>query len=229
MGVVYLVRHGQARAQAYGAAARSRADGGLTDLGRAQATSTGKALAARVDSITAAISGDLARQEETLECVLRAAAHEGTPVSNPHWNEYDMDAILGGGQLATTGAGRELQSSVDAALHDWTAPQRLPYSVAESYEDYQRRCALALQSVSELAGPGQTVVAVSSSGTIAQILAQIWDLPASSWIRLSRTMINASITKLIVGSTGVSVVSVNEHAHLDIPDATGARAMMTFR
>ncbi|AKS32133.1 histidine phosphatase family protein [Mycolicibacterium goodii] len=230
MGVVFLVRHGQARAHAYGAAARSRSEGGLTELGRRQAELAGRALAGRVDAITAAVSGDLARQEETLEHVLTAAAHEGTPISDPHWNEYDMDAILGGGGLATGPAGRELQSSVDAALQNWITPaEETATSAIETYEQYRQRCARALEAVRDLAGRGQTVVAVSSSGTITQIVAQLWGLSESSWITLSRTMINASISKLIVGSTGVSVVSVNEHSHLDAVDETGARPLMTFR
>ncbi|WP_232836084.1 histidine phosphatase family protein [Mycolicibacterium smegmatis] len=227
--MVFLVRHGQARAHAYGAAARNRSQGGLTELGRKQADLTGQALAGRIDAITAAVSGDLARQEETLEHVLTAAAHEGTPISDPHWNEYDMDAILGGG-LATGPAGRELQSSVDAALQNWVAPAEDTATPAiETYEQYRQRCARALDAVRDLAGRGQTVVAVSSSGTITQIVAQIWGLSESSWITLSRTMINASITKLIVGSTGISVVSVNEHSHLDAVDENGARPLMTFR
>lgn len=229
MGVVFLVRHGQARAHAYGGAARSRDEGGLTELGRKQAELTGHALATRVEAITAAVSGDLARQEETLEHVLNAALHEGTPINDPQWNEYDMDAILGGGGLATGPAGRELQTSVDAALQDWVAPADALRPGIETYEQYRKRCALALDAVRELAGHGQTVVAVSSSGTITQIVAQIWGLSESRWITLSRTMINASITKLIVGSTGVSVVSVNEHSHLDAVDEAGARPLMTFR
>ena len=50
----------------------------------------------------------------------------------------------------------------------------------------------------------------------------------ANWIRMSRTMINASLTKLIVGSTGVSVVSSNEHAHLATVDGTGGRRLMTL-
>jgi len=42
-------------------------------------------------------------------------------------------------------------------------------------------------------------------------------------------MLNASITKLIVGRAGVSVVSVNEHAHLETATDIGQRPWMTFR
>lgn len=42
MGVIYLVRHSQARPDAYGALDGSQAIGPLTDIGRRQALTTGR-------------------------------------------------------------------------------------------------------------------------------------------------------------------------------------------
>ena len=42
---------------------------------------------------------------------------------------------------------------------------------------------------------------------------------------MARTMVNASISKLIVGRSGVSVVSFNEHGHLSDRDG----GIATFR
>ena len=76
MGVIYLVRHGQANALAYGVddaeADVSNGPGGLTRTGDVQAKLTGAMLAGQVETITAAISGDLPRQTQTLAGVLSA-------------------------------------------------------------------------------------------------------------------------------------------------------------
>ena len=113
MGVIYLVRHGQALATAYGADAKSAELGGLTAIGREQTTRTGKALAERVDGVSAAVSGDIARQRETLDRVLAELPGDVQPQCDSAWNEYDMAAILGSEQRAVTVVGRELQVEVD--------------------------------------------------------------------------------------------------------------------
>jgi broad specificity phosphatase PhoE len=227
VGVIYLLRHGQAPPHAYGVGA-ARVASGLTELGRVQAQLTGHALAARIGSVDAAISGDLVRQEETLDIVVETLSCPVEPVRDPRWNEYDIDAVLGGGNHAVTTTGPALQHILDSALDAWVGG-RTDGAGLETYPQYQNRCTAALESARELAGPGKTVLAVSSSGTIAQILSQLWGVDGRYWIRMSRTMVNASITKLIVGSTGVSVVSVNEHAQFDLAESTGARPLMTFR
>ncbi|SIS22753.1 Broad specificity phosphatase PhoE [Williamsia sterculiae] len=198
----------------------------MTELGQAQAAATGRALAARCDRIDAAISGDLARQRETLTTVLDVVAHEVVARTDPRWNEYDINTILSEHEQHVAGGGRELQRSLDTALSEWITEVRAP-SGRESYGDYRRRCAEALDTVRGLAGPGQTAVVVSSAGTITQIVAQLWGVSGPRWQIMSRTMINASVTKLIVGRGGVSVVSVNEHAHLESLDPDGS--LMTFR
>ncbi|MBX7432457.1 histidine phosphatase family protein [Mycobacterium sp. Y57] len=227
MGVVYLVRHGQARATAYGAGALSPEMGGLTELGRAQAECTGSALAGRIGSLDWAESGDLVRQRQTLDLILPAAGDGLSAAGHSHWDEYDMDAILGRDGRAVSMSGQDLQRDVDDALAEWVAGGA-PAAGGETYAQYRDRCAAALASVLPRAGRGQTVVVASSSGTITQVLAGLWGLDGPSWIRLSRTMINASITKLIVGRQGASVISVNEHGHLEKTTADG-RSMMTFR
>jgi broad specificity phosphatase PhoE len=224
MGVIYLVRHGQAVAEAYGSAPR----GGLTERGREQARLVGEALAARADIFDVASCGTLPRQQETLEIILESVSARAISASDTHWNEYDIDAIFGGDGCAARTTGRALQRILEVALGDWVRHEGSE-DAREAYTDYQRRCADALESIQRLAGSGKAVLAVSSSGTITQIVSQLWDLDGRNWIRLSRTMLNASITKLIVGAGGVSVVSMNEHAHLDFADASGVRSLMTLR
>ena len=69
------------------------------------------------------------------------------------------------------------------------------------------------------------MLVVSSAGTITQWIAQLWGIPDETWPAMARTMVNASISKLIVGRSGVSVVSFNEHGHLSDRDG----GIATFR
>jgi len=54
--------------------------------------------------------------------------------------------------------------------------------------------------------------------------AQALALPEERWPSLARLLVNASITKVISGHTGTSLVTFNDHAHLETD-----RALITYR
>lgn len=224
MGVVYLVRHGQAHAKAYGSLAEAQSSaGGLTDLGADQARRAGRALATRIDRVDHAVAGSLARQQQTLRHLLEGFADAPEPGVDAGWDEYDLGAIATGGESGGNVHGAGFQARLDDDLRRWTAGET---TGGESYRDYRARADRALEAVAAHAGSGQTAVAVSSAGTIAAVLATLWGLDDERWLAVARTMINTSVTKLIAGRSGMSVVSVNDHAHVDLVDD---RSVMTFR
>ncbi|GAC67075.1 histidine phosphatase family protein [Gordonia soli] len=229
MGVIYLVRHGQADAGAYGivdadAAAAPHGPGGLTSLGVMQATLTGTMLAGQVEKVTAAISGDLPRQSQTLATILDQFDTAPEPIVDAGWNEYALPPSVGVATADEYRDGRAYQQKLDAGLTAWiTAESADPGG--EAFGCFRDRVVAASQRARELAGSGQTVVVVSSAGTITQWISQLWDVPPARWPVLARTMINASVTKVLIGRGGATVVSVNEHAHLS--DREGGVA--TFR
>ncbi|MYR07213.1 histidine phosphatase family protein [Gordonia sp. SID5947] len=230
MGVIYLVRHGQADPNAYGIQgtddAAPNGPGGLTDTGVMQARLTGALLASLTDKVTAAVSGDLPRQSQTLAGVLEAFDAAPAPEVDPDWNEYALPALVGSASAEEYRDGRSYQQRLDAGLAAWIADTAQHHEAGgETYRDFSTRISAAADRAVALAGSGQTVVVVASAGSITQWLGQLWDVPAQTWPLLSRTMVNASVSKLIVGRTGVSVVSFNEHAHL--ADRDGGVA--TFR
>jgi hypothetical protein len=49
-------------------------------------------------------------------------------------------------------------------------------------------------------------------------------LPVERWPSLARLVVNASITKVISGRMGTSLVTFNDHAHLE-----SERALITYR
>ena len=227
MGVIYLVRHGQADSGAYGidsGAPAPNGPGGLTDLGVVQAKLTGALLSSLTGRVTAAIRGDLARQQQTLADVLSAFDDAPTPIVDAAWNEYELPALVGTASPQEYADGRAYQQRLDAGLAEWITHSGETVG-GETYAEFRSRIADAAARATELAGSGQTVLVVSSAGSITQLLAQLWKVPDEQWPVMSRTMVNASMTKLLVGRSGVTVVSVNEHAHL--ADRDGGVA--TFR
>lgn len=228
MGVIYLVRHGQAGHDENGY-------GSLTDLGREQVRNVGKHLARRVGRLNFAESGSLARQLETVQEIV-AQFKDGTspePVVNKGWNEYDLTRLTSrdmppvGKSAEAADAQRDFQRDLDKALLAWAADGHS--TGAGSYAEYRGSIREALKEIATFAGPGQVALAASSAGTIAAVVAELWGVDSQTWPVIARTMVNASITKLIVGSTGINVMSVNDHAHADTPDDQGRRPLVTMR
>lgn len=223
MGAVYLVRHGQAPAHAYGVGTADADAPGLTDLGFAQARRTGETLAAIVPAFDAAISGDLPRQATTCRSVLQAFPTPLDPIVDPEWNEYALPAAVTSVDASLYDDRARYQQALDVALAGWIDGDAA--AGGETYAQFADRTRAAADRAASLAGSGANVLVVSSAGTITQLLAQLWGVPGTHWPTLHRTFVNASITKIIAGRRGLSVVSVNEHAHL----AGRADGLMTYR
>ena len=226
MGVIYLVRHGQANPTAYGVTdsdpSAAQTGPGLTDIGRVQAGLTGTLLSAQVSGVTAAISGDLARQTETLAGVLARLDAAPEPIVDPSWNEYELPSLAGAANANEFADQKSYQQRLDAGLAHWIDQTSMadaegdarPSGSGETYPEFRSRVTGAGERAAELAGSGQSVLVVSSAGTITQVIAELWGVPPHRWPAMARTMVNASVTKLLVGRSGVSVMSLNEHAHL---------------
>lgn len=242
MGVIHLVRHGQADPSAYGVStAAPGGAGALTALGVRQARLAGQELRRRTDTVTTALSGDLPRQRQTLAHVLDRFAAPPAPIIDPGWDEYPMPATVARADAAQYADGRTYQELLDAGLADWIDRSAATGHVAppvgsdaraaasdpeaESYAAFRARIAAAAERAAGHAGPGRTVVVVSSAGAITRLVAELWQVPDHRWPTLARSMVNASLTTLIVGRRGMSVVTVNDHAHL----RTSGEDLSTFR
>ena len=80
----------------------------------------------------------------------------------------------------------------------------------------------ALARACDGAGPGGTVVVVSSGGPVAtacgSLVAPDQDDPEvvwGLWGRFNTVVVNTSVTRVVVGSTGARLLTFNEHAHLE--------------
>jgi len=64
-------------------------------------------------------------------------------------------------------------------------------------------------------GKSQTALVFTSGGAISVVLRKLLGLEDTRTMVLSATLANASVTKLIVGGRGITLSTVNEHAHFE--------------
>jgi broad specificity phosphatase PhoE len=220
MGVLLLVRHGQA---SLGTADYDK----LSDLGRRQARLTGARLAGTDLVVDRVVSGALTRQRDTAQAVLAALGRPGSQlllddrldeydhvgVMARHTPEITFETVTASGQ-----AGRALQSTLEEAIARWISGEA---GYAETHDAFIGRVMAAVRDLA--AAPGVTV-AVTSGGVIAAYFVRTLGLPDERWPGLARLIVNASITKVITGHTGTSLVTFNDHAHLETE-----RGLITYR
>jgi broad specificity phosphatase PhoE len=221
MGVIHLVRHGQA---SFGSADYDQ----LSELGVRQSQAVGDELRRRGIGEALAWCGTLARQRGT------AHAAGFSPQQDPRWDEYDFHDVLAGHGIAPadgTGAAdpRSFQRGLDSALAHWVEAGASS-SCQESWAVFASRTRSVLDELAASLGQGEDAVVFTSGGVIGALAALVLSCGAEpDWGRvflpLHRVVCNAGITKLIVGRSGVSMVSFNEHAHFE-GEASG---LLTYR
>ncbi|OHV42006.1 MULTISPECIES: histidine phosphatase family protein [Pseudofrankia] len=224
MGVIYLVRHGQA---SFGSADYDV----LSELGYRQAALVGAELRARGARVDLAVSGALRRQRETAA----AAGWSADVESDSRWNEYDQDWIINrhadvGGAPVNAGqlppsrgmSSRAYQGLLDVALSEWIASAD---AGPGSYVAFSDAVGDALDGLLRRLDSGAAAVVFSSAGPIAAICARLLDLRVDGIISLNRVMINGSITKVVSGRSGTSLISFNEHSHID----AAGREFLSYR
>lgn len=219
MPVVLLVRHGQA---SFGADDYDR----LSEIGIAQSRLVGAELTVRGLRDPVIVHGTLRRQRDTATLALEAVAagpeEERLYVDevrvDGRWDEYDHLDLLkryvqptalddGDGAPMTS---REMQVLLDSALLAW-----VEHGDDGGWPSFSGGAANALTELIASLDDGQDAVAVTSGGVIAATCARLLGLPASGVVALNRVTANGGITKLIVGSSGTTLVTFNEHAHLE--------------
>ena len=215
MPTILLIRHGQG---SYGAADYDE----LSGQGQEQSAVAARELAARELNVSRVLSGSLRRQRDT---AAPTAAAFGLALNvDPRWNEFDMDDILANHSETSARAhadpgsepvsSAEFQRLLEPALASWiSAGEQSP--AAETWTQFDSRIRAALNELAASIPSGSTGVVFTSAGVIAALCSAILRLSGEVVIRLNRVSINAGITKLACGRSGISLVSFNEHAYLE--------------
>lgn len=210
MGVVILVRHGQA---SFG----SDDYDVLSETGWEQGRLLGKWLSDRGVAPAAVLRGGMRRHRETAE-----AAGWADATVDPGWDEFDHLSVVAAYPDVPPGDldRREFQRVFELATARWTAGTA-DGEYDEPWPAFRARVAASTARATEQAGSGRTVVVVSSGGPIAAVCASLADPEADDatfarlWSRFNTVLVNGSLTRVVVGSTGARLLTYNEHPHLE--------------
>ena len=221
MGVVLLVRHGQA---SFGTDDYDV----LSETGWEQARLLGAWLAGRGVTPDVVVRGGMRRHRETAEGLAAGAGAAGVAWSagvevDPGWDEFahlGVLAALDEGVPAGELDRRAFQQAFERATARWTAGGH-DADYPEPWPAFVARVGASLTGACAAAGPGGTVVVVSSGGPIAAACAELVDPDgddaayARLWSRFNTVTVNSSMTRVVVGSTGRRLLTFNEHPHLE--------------
>lgn len=214
MPVIALLRHGQA---SFGTDDYDV----LSDLGREQARVAAQALARRGLRSPVLVSGSLRRQQDTAAIVAATLGIEG-PVIDTRFDEFDAHAAVEahlGAPGATQGmSSREFQGHLDQAMEQW---------MREGDPRWRAFVDNAMAGLADLGASlpsGADAIVATSAGVTAAIAGTLLDCAPAGVIALNRVSVNASITTVVSGARGLSLVTFNDHAHL-----LGDRALLTNR
>ncbi len=227
MPSILLARHGQA---SFGASDYDV----LSDDGAVQAAALADELARRNLTVDAVVCGGLVRQRETAAPIADAFGVE--IARDTRWDEYEMDDILQShsdtavrvnrapGEHRPRVSSHEFQNILEAAILGWIrAGEEGP--AHETWPVFRGRIVAALKDLAARAASGTTPIVVTSAGVIAAVCVELLALPSESFIAFNRVAVNTGLTKLIHGRRGSTLVSFNEHGHLE----RGERSLITYR
>ena len=205
MPVIHLVRHGQA---SFGTENYDL----LSTLGHEQAAIVGRELAYRGTQTPIMVSGSLQRQRRTAEIIAGELGLAGSAVSiDEGWNEFDahalVDARLGSHGASGGLSSQEFQVELDEAMQAWID------GASPTWRSFSDGALEALASIAEQTPKGCEAIVATSAGVTAAVVGRLLGLNARGVIALNRVSVNASITTVLSGARGLSLLTFNDHAH----------------
>jgi broad specificity phosphatase PhoE len=212
---IQLVRHGQA---SFGGPDYDV----LSEAGQMQSLLLARELASREMKVELVLSGSLRRQLDTAEPT--AALLEREVLVDARWNEYDMDDILAHHSGSAVRANQdpdaepitpgEFQALLEDALAGWIEAGQATLA-RESWPTFAGRITAALGELAAELPSGSTGVVFTSGGVIAALCSAALRYSDQSLLAYNRVAVNTGITKLIAGRRGLTLVSFNDHGHLE--------------
>lgn len=215
--MILLVRHGQA---SWGAADYDA----LSDLGHRQSAVLGRALADRGLTPTCIVAGSMRRHAETAAAAVAAAGWGADVVVDHGWDEFDHEQMLAvhgppDGSVAGQLTRQQFDAWFGSAMRRWTAGEN-DEEYDESFQTFSGRVDQAMRRTAAGLGSGDAAVVFSSGGPISWVAATLLGGGVDMWMRLNPVTVNASLCRVVVGSRGTTLLSVNEHGHLAPEDVT---------
>ena len=220
MSLVLLVRHGQA---SWGSDDYDR----LSALGQEQSRVLGAALAARGVRPDLVVRGSMLRHRQTAEAAVSGAGWEATVVEDAGWDEFDHLGTVDGSVLFEHLTGEPDDERVrrfNGSIARWASGEH-DGEYDESFPAFQDRVRGAFDRTLASLEPKQTAVVFTSGGPVSWVTATLTDGGLPAWARLSKVVVNSSVTKVLTGRGGTNLITFNDHSHLE----GGAPDLLTYR
>jgi broad specificity phosphatase PhoE len=224
MGVIYVVRHGQA---AFGTEHYDR----LTEIGFNQARLLGAHFSRRKVKFDAVYTGTLRRQIETADAILESHPELDPSAREiiPGLDEYKPEAIL----TAFMGKPFETSASAGAARRDplvirehfrllrealiaWAEDRTQPQDMMP-FGQFQEAAVGALVQARQRHPDGHVLV-VSSGGAIGAMVSQVLNAPPATAVELNLRIRNSSLTEFASTPRRHHLVSFNGLTHLEVAE-----------
>ena len=236
MGMIYMVRHGQA---SFGEANYDK----LSDLGVRQARILGEYLAdtgLRPDEL---YSWKLKRQSRTADEVINCYRERGLMIPDYTFsyalNEYDSAGVLMSQVPDILKEDPSFKEDLDRIYTDKRSFQKVfEMSVirwlsgrhdkpgVESWTDFSSRVCGGIEDIISNEGRGKNIVLFTSGGPIAALLHKTLELTGENAIRLSWQIVNASVTRFMYNSKRITLAGFNMISHLELQ---GDKSLITYR
>ena len=211
MGILYLVRHGQA---SFGADDYDQ----LSDLGKRQSVQLGRYFASKGMTFDAVLSGTLRRHSQTLDGISEGL---GLPLRAMHWpnlNEYNSEAVIAAihpepwDRSSTPDPYRHHFRLLRSGLLQWmlgnTQPQDMP-----SWETFGQQVVTVLDHVRQ--SQAARVLLVSSGGPIASAIGHVLGTPPEATVELNMRLRNTAVTEFSFGPKRHALLTYNTLPHLE--------------
>jgi broad specificity phosphatase PhoE len=215
MGIVLLVRHGQA---SWGAENYDQ----LSEIGWEQGRILGKALAERGIQPDLIVSGSMQRHQETCEGVLESLGKRDVQI-DAGWNEFNHTEVFS--KVNTKSGFVESLEDFEAAMNRWTGGEHSDYG--ETFGDFTTRVNGALRRTSEEVGDGVAIV-FTSGGPTSWTATSVLGGEAPLWLRLNPACANTGVTKIAVRPNWTHLMTFNETVHIEAHMATRPE-LLTYR
>ena len=214
MGILYLVRHGQA---SFGADDYDQ----LSDLGARQSLQLGRYFATRSVNFDLAVTGTLRRHTQTLSQISDGL---GKPINTLRWpglNEYNSEAVIAAvhpqplDRTRTPENYRHHFRLLRNGLMQWmlghVQPEGLP-----SWQVFTQQVVEVLDQIRQTGH--EHVLLVSSGGPIACAVGHILQTPPEATIELNMRLRNSAVTEFTFTPKRYALQTFNTVNHLDAPE-----------
>jgi len=233
MSLMTLVRHGQA-------SFLSVNYDQLSTTGQEQSRLLGRFWGTHGYHFTHVLSGPRVRQKQTASLIGEAFRETGgqwpEPVVLDELDEYDLSGLMTHfapvlGQRDTQFARlieanrqsvetqdrlRAFQRMFEQLLVHWQS-ETLSIDGVESWNDFRKRVAAAIEHIRKTTPPGSRVAVVTSGGLIGTVAQSVLGAPERSALELNWRVRNSSLTELVFTRDRLSLDSFNAVPHLPDP------------